>query len=237
MFKSLLVIAMITGLFILAISAKAEARTHYKHYTFQRAAGDHTFHQNRRVERAAFRKGTASRRLTRTHEARYHKHRRHHRAAVDANGNLAPVVTANGLVSKVAKPFQEKFQQFIKLVEADTVYPERPDLNERGNRIHDIGCYARGGHMPRSKHYRGLACDIDQTKRNVTSSFMYHITPLAKLVGLTDGATWPRKVGERYTGPDAGHIEVGNTLIAENRPTRTYAARKHHGRKIRMARR
>jgi hypothetical protein len=165
----------------------------------------------------------------------HHSHHAHHHRrgpSIDASGNLAlaTVVTADGLTAKVAAPVQEKFQQLIKLVEADTVYPERPDLDERGNRIKDIGCYTRGGHMPGSKHYRGLACDFDQTKRNVTSAFMYHVTPLAKLVGLTDGATWPRLTHERYTGPDAGHIEVpsdGETISATRHSRRHYAHRHH----------
>jgi hypothetical protein len=226
MFKTLLVITMVTGLFILAISAKAEARTHYTYAS--RSTHSLTWgHNGVNVK--------YGRRIHRSGSHKYRKHARRHRGGSDANGNmaLAAVVTANGLVAKVAAPFQEKFQQFIKLVEADTSYPERPDLNATGNRISDIGCYTRGGHMPSSKHYRGLACDFDQTKRNVTSAFMYHVTPLAKLVGLTDGGTWPRLAHERHTGPDNGHIEVPTDKI----PERTYAARRHHHKKIRYARR
>lgn len=147
-----------------------------------------------------------------------HARQRH----VDANGNLVEVKTAAGLTARVAASVREKFQGFIDAIEIDHIEPET-GVFTKGNRIKAIGCYARGGHMPGSKHYRGLACDIDQESRNVTSGFMYRVAAIAAKFGLTDGCTWARVRGERYTGPDCGHVEVPG-------PTRTYSAKRRHRR-------
>jgi hypothetical protein len=168
------------------------------------------------VRRHASRRG--SRRIARTH----------HRHIADANGNsaFATLHTAAGLTAKVAASAANQFQGFIDAVEADII----PDMGVgnfvetitiKGNRISDLGCLARGGHMPHSKHYRGLACDFGQLKRNVsTDKFMYHVTEIAHEHGLTDGCEWGRRRGERFTGPDCGHIEVPG-------PTRTMSASRH----------
>lgn len=77
------------------------------------------------------------------------------------------------------------------------------DLVAMGHNHLDIGCYSPVGHMgPASYHRWGGACDIDQTARNRTASFMYHITALAHAHGLTDGCEF------RHPGPDCGHIQV-----------------------------
>lgn len=121
--------------------------------------------------------------------------------------DLAVIKTANGLTAKVAASAREKFQGFIDKVES------------LGNRISAIGCYVPRGHMPGSKHYRGLACDFAQVKRNVTKDkFMYSVADVAKDFGLTDGCTWGW-TGGRYDGPDCGHIEVPG-------PTATYSAKR-----------
>jgi hypothetical protein len=169
----------------------------------------------------------AEQRLTRTH--------RHERARADANGNAAyaTVHTASGLTAKVAASAQSRFQRFIDIVEADSFqdmgvgyFVDAKTIP--GNRISDLGCLAHGGHMPLSKHYRGLACDFGQIKRNITTDkFMYHVSDIAHEVGLTDGCEWGRRRGERYTGADCGHLEVpGPTRV-----TRTASARRHHHRR------
>lgn len=167
--------------------------------------------------------------------AHYKKRAAKKQHTIDANGNaaLAEIHTAAGLTAKVASYVREKFQAFIDAVEADTV----PDTGAgyfvdattiKGNRITDIGCFDTHGHMPHSKHYRGLACDIGQIRRNVTTDkFMYHVASIAHRLGLTDGCEWARKRGERYTGPDCGHIEVPATQIAAAKPHRQYASRHH----------
>lgn len=135
----------------------------------------------------------------RTH--RHHRHHvRHHHHPVDANGNLATVITSIGLTARVASSAREQFQKFIDAVELD------------GNKITDIGCFATHGHMRHSKHYRGLACDVMQQSRNVTAAFMYHVTEIAHQFGLEDGCEWHRK--------DCGHIEIPG-------PTVTVSARHH----------
>lgn len=75
------------------------------------------------------------------------------------------------------------------------------DLVEHGYMPKDIGCYARGGHIPGSFHYRGLACDIDQDARNVTAKFLYtkEAHSIIKEHGLDDGCDFG----------DCGHISFG----------------------------
>ena len=61
---------------------------------------------------------------------------------------------------------------------------------------------------------------------------MYHVSDIAHKFGLTDGCEWGRNRGERYTGPDCGHIEIRN-----DGPVRTASARRHrHHHRYRYAR-
>ncbi len=75
------------------------------------------------------------------------------------------------------------------------------DLAEHGYVPKDIGCFARSGHIRHSYHYRGLACDIDQVKRNVTAKFLYtkEAHAIIKEHGLDDGCDFG----------DCGHISFG----------------------------
>lgn len=143
----------------------------------------------------------------------YH-HRHHHRShTVVARsrpaghaGNIRSVDTKAGPI-RVASAYASRFVGFINA------------LVDAGYKPHEIGCYARGGHMPHSKHYRGMACDIDQDKRNVTAKFMYHVTELAHQYKLTDGCEWRDK--------DCGHIEVpGDARVA--RHTRLVHHHRYH---------
>lgn len=167
-------------------------------------------------------------------QAKHHRHYRHHshhyqhHQHYDANGNsaYAKVHTIRGLTATVAASAREKFQGFIDAVEA---LPELgvgyfvDAVKVRGNEITDIGCLS-SGHMPGSKHHTGRACDFGQLRRNVTTDkFMYHVASIAHEHGLIDGCEWGRKRGERYTGPDCGHIEVPGE-------TKTYSANNHHHR-------
>lgn len=78
------------------------------------------------------------------------------------------------------------------------------DLVREGHRHLSIGCYAAHGHMRNSLHHWGGACDIDQTARNRTAPFMYHVTALAHAHGLTDGCEFSR--------PDCGHLQVAGFI-------------------------
>lgn len=157
-----------------------------------------------------------------------HHHRSHNGHHHSHNGNiaLAIITTANGLTAKVAIAVRDKFQAFIDAIEVDHVEPETGELT-KGYRISDLGCYARGGHMPHSLHYRGLACDFDQQKRSVTSEKMYHVASEAHAAGLEDGCEWRRAPGQRgkYHGADCGHIQA---TPAES--STTLVARRHHHR-------
>lgn len=137
-------------------------------------------------------------------------HRHYHHATLDANGNYAIVRTASGLTARVIASAKNKFQGFINAVEAE------------GYRIRDIGCLS-SGHMHNSKHHWGGACDINQRSRNITSSFMYHVTAIAHRFGLTDGCEWHYR--------DCGHIEVP-TQVARHHYTHEYAARRHYRRAV-----
>ena len=133
---------------------------------------------------------------------RHHHHRHHHHHNVDANGNVASlfatVHTATGLTARVIASARDKFQGFIEALESD------------GHKISDIGCLSRG-HMRNSKHHWGGACDIDQTDRNRTSGFMYHVTAIAHRFGLVDGCEWSDR--------DCGHIEVPGPNTAYRNPS------------------
>ena len=75
------------------------------------------------------------------------------------------------------------------------------DLAEHGYMPKEIGCFARGGHIRASFHYRGLACDIDQAARNRTAKFLYtkEAHAIIKEHGLDDGCDFG----------DCGHISFG----------------------------
>lgn len=154
--------------------------------------------------------------LPTTAHAKRHSHRHSShirtRSVVDANGNYATVTTALGLKATVIASAREAFQGFINDVEAG------------GSFIRDLGCKS-SGHMPGSKHHWGGACDFEQARRNVTSKVMYAVTDIARKWGLVDGCTWQKQRGERYTGPDCGHIEVPGSNIARRNPNYKVAGR------------
>src|SRR5262245_37146136 len=102
-------------------------------------------------------------------------------------GNLITIDTAGGRIT-IAVSHAEKFRGFIN------------DLVARGFRG-PIKCYARGGHMRGSLHYRGEACDFAQTERNRTHRLLYSVGDLATKWELRDGCSW--------RSPDCGHIDTG----------------------------
>jgi hypothetical protein len=132
---------------------------------------------------------------------------------LDANGNtghgLVTVATAASIDITVSKNMAPKMQAFIA------------DLMEIGYKPKQIHCFARGGHVRRSRHYSGNACDFDQRGWGKTAEMMYHVSVLAKLHGLRDGGSFR----------DWGHIDDGLPLsrpryARHNRHTVTLVARR-----------
>jgi len=152
------------------------------------------------------------------HVRHYHHYARHNASTMLARGlrhmlhsmdrgDLVTVQTAAGIPITVAASAADKFKGFIG------------DLVAEGHKPHDIGCYAHGGHIAHSFHYRGLACDIDQDEKNVTASYMYHVSALASKWGLDDGCEFH----------DCGHIslgEIGHSHYASRERHRHYAQRR-----------
>ena len=112
------------------------------------------------------------------------------------SGGLITISTAAGSVT-VAPSFAPKIQAFIS------------DVVARGfrGRVH---CYASGGHVRGSLHYRGEACDFAQRGWGKTVAPMYHVADLAARHGLRDGCTFR----------DCGHIDSGARLARSHVRTR-----------------
>lgn len=151
------------------------------------------------------------------HRKRYRKHRYHRRKhkiyrAYRTHRGLVTVTTAAGIKITVAPSFVPKIQAFIA------------DLVKIGYRPRSIHCYARGGHVPRSMHYSGQACDIDQRGWNRTASTMYRIGYLARRHALRDGCSFR----------DCGHIDAGRTVQIARRHYRTHQAHRQHHYKPRL---
>jgi hypothetical protein len=71
-----------------------------------------------------------------------------------------------------------------------------------------VSCWAPGGHISHSLHYVGEACDVDQSRRNGTSSAMYHVAGLAAQFGLRDGCSFG----------DCGHVDTGTAIASRHHP-------------------
>jgi hypothetical protein len=93
----------------------------------------------------------------------------------------------------VAAHVAEKFAAFINAL------PYTPKY---------VSCWAPGGHVAHSLHYTGEACDVDQSRRNVTSSAMYHVAGLASQFGLRDGCSFG----------DCGHVDTGVAIASRHHP-------------------
>lgn len=111
-----------------------------------------------------------------------HRAGRHFPAA-----GMIQVATAAGIEITVAPGFAPKITGFIRDVVATGYHPQQ------------IHCYAAGGHVRGSWHYRGGACDFDQHRRGRTATAMHHIRALADKWKLRDGCTFH----------DCGHVDDG----------------------------
>jgi hypothetical protein len=123
-----------------------------------------------------------------------------------ARGGIVTVETVANIPITVATSVASKFQDLIA------------DLVEHGYMPKEIGCFARGGHIKRSFHYRGLACDIDQDAKNVTSHFMYskEAHALIREHGLDDGCDFG----------DCGHVSYGE-IVGGSHSMHRYVGRHH----------
>ena len=101
-------------------------------------------------------------------------------------GHVVTVQTAVGIPIRIAASVAPRFQGFIS------------DLAAAGYRPRYINCHASSGHVRRSNHYWGGACDFDQSARGRTASAMRHVSELARKWGLRDGCTFR----------DCGHIDA-----------------------------
>jgi hypothetical protein len=162
-------------------------------------AAHHRYHHHY-IQRSHHRAAARSRRRA----DRQASYRRRYRPAAPHEGGIVTVRTAVGPIT-VARSLAGRFEALIT------------DLIAHGYRPRQVGCFARGGHMPNSRHYAGAACDFDQSGRNRTAAFMYHARAIIARHGLRDGCSFG----------DCGHVDDG-------RPT-YYAQRSHRGRSTRYA--
>lgn len=182
---------LIMALFMLAIPASAKGH-HGGHYMGHRYSHHHS-------ERHSHIEGYRHKH----HHRRYHSHRRHHvrhhghyhnriNSTIERNVKsfkLVTIKTAAGTIT-VANHLAVKFKGLIA------------DFVAHGYKPRHVGCFARGGHVPNSRHYSGAACDFDQSGWGKTSSFMYHASALIKKHGLRDGCLFS----------DCGHVDDGVPL-------------------------
>lgn len=123
------------------------------------------------------------------------------------------VKASTGAVAYVAKRAEAAFQCLIDKLETE------------GVKIKEMGGFASSGHIRHSLHYRGLAMDVNQLGRNVTSPKMpADEIFLANSCGLTSGAEWHNA--------DSGHFEIHlgdrpNIRIASHHRHRHHYVRRH----------
>jgi hypothetical protein len=112
----------------------------------------------------------------------------------ERTGGIVTVHTAAGIPITVAAHLASRFQALIR------------DFVAAGYRPRHIGCFARGGHVPNSRHYAGAACDFDQTGWGRTARFMYTARAHAIIVrhGFRDGRDFH----------DQGHVDDGVSRYA-----------------------
>lgn len=127
-------------------------------------------------------------------------------------GGIVTVRTALGIPITVASSAASSFEGFFR------------DLAAAGYRPRQIHCLAHGGHVANSNHYWGGACDVDQSGRNRTDGFMYHVASIAARWGLRDGCSFG----------DCGHVDVPRNvggLARWNAALRSYARVGRHYRR------
>lgn len=123
-------------------------------------------------------------------------HERLARYVAEKIGGLVTVSTAAGIDITVARSAAPKFQGLIADLVAHGYKPDR------------INCFARGGHVRRSYHYTGEACDIDN-RANRRNRSRFQFADIIARHGLRDGCSF------NYAGvPDCGHVDTGSRRLA-----------------------
>ncbi len=107
-------------------------------------------------------------------------------------GGILTVPTAAGISITVAAHLASRFQALIA------------DFVNAGYRPRRIGCFARGGHVPNSRHHVGAACDFDQRGWGKTVGFMYRAHAIIARHGFRDGCSFG----------DCGHVDDGVSRYA-----------------------
>ncbi len=152
------------------------------------------------------------------------------RAGLGLPGSLVPAILSDGramirastgAVAYVAAHAAVAFQCVINALEGS------------GYRIREMGGWASRGHIRHSLHYRGIAVDINQVERNVTSPPMpKNEVAIANACGLISGAQW--------ANGDSGHFQLGGydgkmRLASRHHHRHVRYARHHHRWKVRLA--
>lgn len=130
------------------------------------------------------------------HHVRLSRRWRWHRPRIENidPAGLVTVETAAGIAITVAAQLAPRFQALVA------------DFVAAGYRPRHIGCFARGGHVPNSRHYAGAACDFDQRGWGQTVAFMYTARAHEIIVahGFRDGREFH----------DQGHVDDGASRYA-----------------------
>ncbi len=150
-----------------------------------------TAHQDRRQARGAARAAARARELARP-------------APEAAPAGIVTVATAAGIPIKVASSVAHKFVGFIA------------DLVDRGIKPDRIHCYASGGHVRNSFHYRGEACDFNGSASRWAPMNHGRVADIARKWGLRDGCSFAIGRGR----PDCGHIDAGLSVPRHTRMAR-----------------
>jgi hypothetical protein len=192
---------------IVAVATAAEAHRRYPHVTVdqQMVCDDDVMHPCRMV---GAQRAESPRRVRVAH----HRERKQVAREAHVETGRGVVHTPSGAVAYVAERARTAFQCIVDKLETE------------GYHIHDIGGFARGGHIRHSLHYSGMAVDINQESRNVTHPKMPdNEIFLANSCGLISGAQWH--------DADSGHFQLGgydgHTQVAARHHHRRHFAHRH----------
>ena len=200
------------SLCLLALCVPAQARS-LQHASFAAdeyyaGPGAMPVYRFERKDRKVPLHATNARRMDRMPVTRHQVAHQEEKSAPRPISGVVTVQTAAKIPITVAAAVASKFQDLIA------------DLVEHGYMPKEIGCFARGGHIRHSFHYRGLACDIDQDARNVTARFMHskEAHALIREHGLDDGCDFG----------DCGHVSYGEIGGARYYVHHYASHRRHH---------
>ena len=135
------------------------------------------------------------------HHHSIHKH--HHRYSHNnTNYNISQKYNGVGRFRIVTVPVESGQRIHVAEHLAPRFQALVHDFIRAGYHPRHIGCFARSGHVPNSRHYYGAACDFDQTGWGRTVSFMYRAHAIIQKHGFRDGCNFG----------DCGHVDDGFPL-------------------------